>query len=129
MPSDTWNILLYVVDMCRIEEILEKNTCMVGKDDKAHIDLKSEIFLLEMIPESYSKEKAYLIIHILTAARIIFVQNWKSEKIPIEEDVIRKILECAEMNRLTLAIKEKEQPEYYIIWALFYQWLEKKYES
>uniref|UniRef100_A0A2D4LGD4 Reverse transcriptase zinc-binding domain-containing protein n=1 Tax=Micrurus spixii TaxID=129469 RepID=A0A2D4LGD4_9SAUR len=51
---------------------------------KQHIDLKSEIFLLGMVPEGYSKEKTYLIIHVLTAASIVFAQNWKNDKISIE---------------------------------------------
>uniref|UniRef100_A0A2D4I807 Uncharacterized protein n=1 Tax=Micrurus lemniscatus lemniscatus TaxID=129467 RepID=A0A2D4I807_MICLE len=88
---------------------------------KQHIDLKPEIFLLGMVPEGYTKEKTYLIIHVLTAARI--AQNWKSDKIPIEGKVIEKIFECAEMNRLTLVIKEKEEMEYYMVWDLFYQFI------
>uniref|UniRef100_A0A2D4LG50 Uncharacterized protein n=1 Tax=Micrurus spixii TaxID=129469 RepID=A0A2D4LG50_9SAUR len=99
-----------------------------------HINLRPEIFLVGIIPETYvslhtSKDKKYLIIHVVTAAKIVFAQNWKNEKIPTEEDIIRKVLECAEMTRLTLAIKQKEQTGYYQIWECFYQWLEKKYES
>uniref|UniRef100_A0A670YH20 Histidine decarboxylase n=1 Tax=Pseudonaja textilis TaxID=8673 RepID=A0A670YH20_PSETE len=64
--------------------------------------------------------------HVRHVSEIVSAQNWKSEEIPTDENVIRKILECAETNRLTLAIKEREQTDYYMVWDLFYQWLNNK---
>ena len=62
--------------------------------------------------------------HILTAARIIFTQYWKNEETPTDQEIIKKILDCAEMDRLTLKIKGKEDAEYYQTCNRFYQILE-----
>uniref|UniRef100_A0A2D4M4I4 Uncharacterized protein n=1 Tax=Micrurus spixii TaxID=129469 RepID=A0A2D4M4I4_9SAUR len=96
------------------------------KMTKQHIDFKPELFLLGIIPETYSKELKYLIVNVLTAARIVFAKNWKNEKIPMQEEVIKKIMDCAEMSKLTFEIREQEDKEFYLIWDLFYQWYEKK---
>lgn len=42
----------------------------------------------DVLPENYSKENVYLIIHVITAARIVFAQNWKTEKIHSAGQVI-----------------------------------------
>lgn len=36
------------------------------------------------------------------------------------------MLGCAEMDRLTLMIKEKEDTKYFRTWKLFYKWLDDK---
>uniref|UniRef100_A0A670XXR4 Immunoglobulin superfamily member 22 n=1 Tax=Pseudonaja textilis TaxID=8673 RepID=A0A670XXR4_PSETE len=72
------------------------------KMTKNHIDLKPEIFLLGILPEIYSKDLKYLIVNVLTAARIVFAKNWTSEKIPSQEENIKKILECL-INRFCLS--------------------------
>ena len=41
---------------------------------KKHVDFRPELFLLGIIPESVDKQNVYLILHILTAMRIIFAQ-------------------------------------------------------
>uniref|UniRef100_A0A8C6XGU4 Uncharacterized protein n=1 Tax=Naja naja TaxID=35670 RepID=A0A8C6XGU4_NAJNA len=58
---------------------------------KQHIDLKPEIVLLGIIPDIYNKELKYLSINVLTAASIVFAKNWKNNKIPMQEEVIKKI--------------------------------------
>ena len=52
------------------------------------------------------------------------MQYWKNEGTPTDQEIIKKILDCAEMDRLTLKIKGKEDTKYYQTWDLFYQWLE-----
>ena len=79
------------------------------------VDFKSELFLLGIIPESVAKQNVYLILHILTATRIIFAQYLKNEETPTDEEIIKKILDCAKMDRLTLKIKGKEDTKYSII--------------
>ncbi|XP_015265143.1 PREDICTED: uncharacterized protein LOC107109080 [Gekko japonicus] len=44
---------------------------------------------------------------VLTAARIVFARKWKDENIPTKEDIIFKVLDLAEMERLTYIIQEK----------------------
>ena len=91
---------------------------------KKHVDFRPELFLLGIIPESVHRQNVYLILHILTAARIIYAQYWKNEGTPTDQEIIKKILDCAEMDRLTLKIKAKEDTKYYQTWNLSYQWLE-----
>uniref|UniRef100_A0A8C5SHQ7 Uncharacterized protein n=1 Tax=Laticauda laticaudata TaxID=8630 RepID=A0A8C5SHQ7_LATLA len=95
-------------------------------ETQKHIDFKPEIFLLGIVPEIYSKEMIYLIVNVLTAARIVFAKNWKNKKIPMEEEVIKKIMDCTEMSKLIFEIREQEDKQFHKIWDLFYQWLDNK---
>lgn len=90
------------------------------------IENSPEFFLFGMITAQHLKETKYLIIHILTAARLLFAQNWKSDQLPSKDKIVAKITECAEMDRLTLELQEKEESEYYLVWHQWYQWLERK---
>uniref|UniRef100_A0A2D4PVR6 Uncharacterized protein n=1 Tax=Micrurus surinamensis TaxID=129470 RepID=A0A2D4PVR6_MICSU len=107
-------------------------TCMKARKywTKIHTwleNMKPETFLLGMIQGNYSKGNTYLVLHILTAARIAYAQCWKNPEIPADNIIIKKILECAEMYKLTLKIKGKEVLDYFITWELFYKWLNDKY--
>uniref|UniRef100_UPI001AD8D73B hypothetical protein n=1 Tax=Stappia indica TaxID=538381 RepID=UPI001AD8D73B len=63
--------------------------------------LDQNFFLLGIAEE---KEELYLLIRIITAARMSFAQNWKRSEIPEESVVRNKIWACAEMDKLTLEI-------------------------
>ena len=90
-----------------------------------NVCFKPELFLLGISPEDLDKQLVYLTLHIVTTARIVFAQHWKNEEIPTEEEIIKKILDCAEMDRLTLLrLREEEHSEYFNMWNLFYKWLE-----
>lgn len=58
------------------------------------------------LPKIYNKGNTYLVLRILTVARIAYTQHWKkNEETPKEGNIIKKkILECAEVDRLTLRI-------------------------
>lgn len=45
---------------------------------------------------------------------------------PTEEMLINKVMECAEMDRLTYRLKEKEENIFFKSWNLFYNWLNKR---
>lgn len=47
---------------------------------KQNIEFKPEIFLLGMLPGSGDKEINYLIVHILTAARLVWAQGGKKKQ-------------------------------------------------
>uniref|UniRef100_A0A8C5SSZ1 RNA helicase Mov10l1 n=1 Tax=Laticauda laticaudata TaxID=8630 RepID=A0A8C5SSZ1_LATLA len=86
----------------KIHTWLEKTT-------KKHIDLKQRYFYWEFYLK-HSKELKYLLVNVLTAARIVFAKNWKNEKIPSEartnlnptEDnlaLVCPILTCCSLTR------------------------------
>uniref|UniRef100_A0A2D4KGU8 Uncharacterized protein n=1 Tax=Micrurus paraensis TaxID=1970185 RepID=A0A2D4KGU8_9SAUR len=77
-----------------------------------------ECFLLGIMSKKYNKDELYLIIHIITAARTAFAQNWKETDILSEDEVMNKILICTEMNKLTLEMKNKDESAYYAIWDI-----------
>ena len=58
-----------------------------------------------MIPDNIDKTKEYIVIYIVTAARILYAKNWKSPTVP-KQDLIEKILETAEMNILSEVMKD-----------------------
>uniref|UniRef100_A0A2H6N1L4 Uncharacterized protein n=1 Tax=Micrurus carvalhoi TaxID=3147026 RepID=A0A2H6N1L4_9SAUR len=78
--------------------------------------LRLETFLLGIIKDRLPKEVKYLLLHITTATRIAFAQVWKTPNTPNEELIIHKITESAEMNMLTLRLKEKDDSEFFLIW-------------
>uniref|UniRef100_A0A8C5SZ19 Uncharacterized protein n=1 Tax=Laticauda laticaudata TaxID=8630 RepID=A0A8C5SZ19_LATLA len=56
------------------------------------INHKSNIFILGIMSEKYSKDDTYLIIHVITLARMTFVWKWKAREISREDEVIDKFL-------------------------------------
>uniref|UniRef100_A0A2D4K758 Reverse transcriptase zinc-binding domain-containing protein n=1 Tax=Micrurus paraensis TaxID=1970185 RepID=A0A2D4K758_9SAUR len=79
-------------------------------------EFEREIFLLGIIKGKLSKVILYIIIHIITAVRIAFAQGWKKEKIPSEEDLTQKIMDCAELDKFTMELKGKDDSDYYAVW-------------
>uniref|UniRef100_A0A2D4NVC3 Uncharacterized protein n=1 Tax=Micrurus surinamensis TaxID=129470 RepID=A0A2D4NVC3_MICSU len=64
-----------------------------------HIQFKPELFLLGIITEGHSKGTAYLILQVLTAARMVYAQYWKNQSIPPNREIIRKTTACAESDK------------------------------
>uniref|UniRef100_A0A8C6XN85 Reverse transcriptase domain-containing protein n=1 Tax=Naja naja TaxID=35670 RepID=A0A8C6XN85_NAJNA len=93
---------------------------------KEEIQFTPEFFLLRITKRTYPKDTFYLMIHIITAARIAFAQNWKNIETPTEAETLRKIITCAEMDKLTMELKNKEEMDYYKIWNNFYGWLDRR---
>lgn len=50
----------------------------------------------------------------------------KKHNIPSKDNLIRKVLECAELDKLTKEIQEKEETEHYLVWEKWYQWLKER---
>lgn len=63
---------------------------------KCEIDIRLELFLLNIIWNIKDKGKRH--IYVITAARILFAQKWKSEVIPNME-LIEKIYQIGHTNR------------------------------
>lgn len=90
------------------------------------IDLNPETFLLGMKPENLNKSNWYLALHIIIAARISFAQEWKSKNIPSEATLIAKIMDCAEADKLTGLLRDRQESGLYRSWDRWYAWLQKK---
>uniref|UniRef100_A0A2D4EZ94 Reverse transcriptase zinc-binding domain-containing protein n=1 Tax=Micrurus corallinus TaxID=54390 RepID=A0A2D4EZ94_MICCO len=101
----------------RIKKWLEEITA-------EQIEMKPEFFLLGISYRQFPKKIKYINLHILTAARLSYAQCWKQPDIPTEEMTIQKIANCEEMDKLTLALKDKESSEYYKSWSCWYDWIE-----
>ena len=67
--------------------------------------LKPETFLLSMIQQNMDKHTKFVMIHIIMVARMIYAQFWKTNKIPDENQLIMKALNCAEMDRISTLLK------------------------
>ncbi|XP_070588349.1 leucine-rich repeat flightless-interacting protein 1 isoform X7 [Erythrolamprus reginae] len=52
--------------------------------------------------------------------------NWKNTQIPEDNEIIKKIYDCAEMDRLTMQLNNRKESDYYEIWTKWYQWTKKK---
>uniref|UniRef100_A0A670ZAD8 Reverse transcriptase domain-containing protein n=1 Tax=Pseudonaja textilis TaxID=8673 RepID=A0A670ZAD8_PSETE len=89
---------------------------------KEQIEYKPEFFLLGISDKHFPKKTKYIIIHILTAARLAFAQCWKSSCLPTDQLVIQKICDCAEMDNLTIALKNKESSAFDNNWNAWYNW-------
>ena len=89
---------------------------------KQEIEFKLEIFLLGLLPNTVDIQSYYFILHVLTAARLIWAQVWKDENPPNDDMIIKKILESAEMDRVTKRLKGEEESRFYLNWNLFYNW-------
>uniref|UniRef100_A0A2D4H616 Reverse transcriptase zinc-binding domain-containing protein n=1 Tax=Micrurus lemniscatus lemniscatus TaxID=129467 RepID=A0A2D4H616_MICLE len=70
---------------------------------------KAEFFLLGIIKEKHRKKIKYILLHILTATRIVYALSWKQNNVPLGELTIRKILDCAEMDKWTLKTKRERR--------------------
>lgn len=93
---------------------------------KQEIEFKPEIFLLGLLANNMNTQSSYLILHVLTAARLVQAQLWKEGSPPKDDMNIKKILECAELDRLTKRLKGQEKSTFYISWNLFYDWWKAK---
>lgn len=58
------------------------------------------------MPEITEKKMKHLMVHVITAARIVYERHWKISDIPTRE-VLDKTLDVAEMDILAQAMKDK----------------------
>ncbi|KAF7236068.1 Extracellular calcium-sensing receptor [Varanus komodoensis] len=101
------------------QERMEENA--LGRKGRAEAQANPGI-----VPDDVGNQAMYLILHVTTVVRIAFAQYWMSEEPPTNQLFLKKILECAVMDKLTLSLKEKEDTDFYQTWDSFYHWLEKR---
>uniref|UniRef100_A0A8C7E3S4 Reverse transcriptase domain-containing protein n=1 Tax=Naja naja TaxID=35670 RepID=A0A8C7E3S4_NAJNA len=93
---------------------------------KQNLNFDPEVFLLGMINLKMEKKYYYLILHIITVARLAYAQNWKSRILLPDDILIKKIHDCAEMDSLTKKIKNKQDSEYCEVWDIWDKWIKEK---
>ena len=63
-------------------------------------------------------EKSYgsLFLYMITAVRVLYAQRWKDSIIPTMEEWMVKLMELAEMAKLTALIREKTLTNFMANW-------------
>lgn len=64
--------------------------------------------MLNILPEVLGKKQKHLIVNLITAVRIVWVKHWKAEMIQSKQELIENFLKTAEMDILTVILKDKE---------------------
>ena len=64
--------------------------------------------------------------YILTAARLLWAQKWKSEETLMIEELLKKLWDIVELDTLSDALRE--QPRDYVkqTWKLIYAWAQRR---
>lgn len=73
---------------------------------------KTEFYLLGLMEEDLQKKHGKLLLNMITAARIIFAQQWKEEYLPMIEEWIIKVIDLAQMAKLTEMMKDKSLADF-----------------
>lgn len=81
-----------------------------------------EFYLLSMVPGDLDKETKHLVINITTTARILYAKYLKSQDIRKKGEIIRKLLEIAEMDILTDIVRKERKRGINQIWSKFIKW-------
>ena len=66
--------------------------------------------------EELRKKYGYLMLYMITAARILYAQYWKKEHIPTIEEWMFKLLKLAQMAKLTILMKDKNISRFKELW-------------
>uniref|UniRef100_A0A8D0C1K1 Uncharacterized protein n=1 Tax=Salvator merianae TaxID=96440 RepID=A0A8D0C1K1_SALMN len=90
---------------------------------KTNIPFKPELFLLGII-ENKVEGVNVLLQNMVTAARIVYAQKWNGDKIPTVGDWLVKIMELAEMDKLTNLLRNKTVDRFYRNWKPFIDFLQ-----
>uniref|UniRef100_A0A670IZE6 Reverse transcriptase domain-containing protein n=1 Tax=Podarcis muralis TaxID=64176 RepID=A0A670IZE6_PODMU len=90
---------------------------------------KPEAFLLGMIGREIRKKDHRFFQYATSAARILIAQNWKSENLPTIEEWRAKLLDYAEMDKMTGKIRYSKDQRFIEEWENFTNYLEKLSEG
>lgn len=108
---------------CKVTQKYWKLICtLISKAIDCEIKPNPLLCLLSIVETNLPKKQKQIIIHFITAARILFVQKWKMESIPTQEEVLKKILECLGNGRLTSRLKQVDKGKYRDEWESVYAW-------
>ena len=63
----------------------------------------------------------------ITAAMILYTQRWKQEETPSKEEWLQKMMEFAEMAKLTATLRDQEENTFYQEWKCFADYIRNHY--
>ena len=66
------------------------------------------------------------LLYIFTAARLFWAQKWKNEETPTMEELLKKVLDIAELDTLSEALREQPRDFVKQSWKLIHIWAQKK---
>ena len=92
---------------------------------KLTVPKKPEAFLLGIVGPEIPKEYFTVFMYATTAARTIYAQKWKQEEVPTKEEWLMKMMDYAEMARLTVKLREQEEKKFFEDWKCFVEYLKK----
>lgn len=95
---------------------------------KVNIPKDPEMFLLGLNMERMRASDRTLIWYMITAARLLYAQNWKLQRIPEVEEWIFKLIQMAEMDKLTKKWKDMDETLFLQEWKKFKDYLEKDWD-
>ena len=78
--------------------------------------MKPEQFILGLMDQQLEKQHGTLFLYMITAAKLIYAQRWKDAQIPSMEDWMIKLMELAQMAKLTALIRENTVTGFVSIW-------------
>lgn len=86
------------------------------KNFKYTFPKKPEAFLLGMTGKEIKKEDKNLFLYATTAARIMLAQNWKMEVIPTISDWQVKMINYAELAKITGRLRDQDEQKFHDNW-------------
>uniref|UniRef100_A0A670K2B4 Reverse transcriptase domain-containing protein n=1 Tax=Podarcis muralis TaxID=64176 RepID=A0A670K2B4_PODMU len=84
---------------------------------------KPEAFLLGIMSKEIKNEDKKIFLYATTAARIMLAQNWKIELIPTIRDWQVKMINYAELDRLTGRIRDQDDQKVKKNWNKFWKYI------
>uniref|UniRef100_A0A670KIE8 Reverse transcriptase domain-containing protein n=1 Tax=Podarcis muralis TaxID=64176 RepID=A0A670KIE8_PODMU len=85
---------------------------------------RPEAFLLGIVGKDIGRKDGKLFQYAVTAARIVLAQKWKQEETPTVEEWRVKLIEYAELDRLTGKIRYTKDQKFIEDWGKFVGYLE-----
>uniref|UniRef100_A0A670HNW0 Reverse transcriptase domain-containing protein n=1 Tax=Podarcis muralis TaxID=64176 RepID=A0A670HNW0_PODMU len=108
----------------KVKDFWEKIYTELKKILKYTFRKKPEIFLLGILGNEIKKKDRKFVYYAVTAARVILAQKWKQQEIPTVDEWRTKVLDYAEMDKLTGKIRYIRDQKYIKEWGKFVDYLE-----
>lgn len=96
---------------------------------KTNLQLNPEIIIFSSADNQIEKNNAVIIRYMTTAARLSYAQYWKLNKAHTVEEWVVKVLETAEIAKLSALIKDKSLTNFRTIWNPHWTFLLRKEEK
>lgn len=108
----------------KVKQFWEKIYIELKKILKYTFTKKSEIFLLGILGHEIKKEDCKLVYYAVTAARVVLAQMWKQQETPTVEEWRSKLLDYAELDKLTGKVRYIRDQKFIKDWGKYVDYLE-----